>query len=213
MTSTSKAVAIWPERNGLSIGDINGIIHFEQLELTSGVLVTFDLKGFLPYSTYAVHIHEGRFRNAKQLEKGCMSLKGHFNPFSRKHGSIHNDNPNERHVGDLCNNITSDSKGQVKMSYIDPLLSLDKKAANYIGNRSVVIHTGTDDLGRQGRNIYAKGLVPYNDMTPEELRVTTGLNTNGNITKTDIQKLIKDSLVTGNAGGRMACTNIEPLHA
>ena len=59
------------------------------------------------------------------------------------------------------------SNGVVNVKYVDPFLKLSGK--NHVYGRSVVIHSGEDDLGLGGN---------------------------------------KESLITGNAGGRVACAII-----
>ena len=120
--------------------------------------VQFNLKGFKPNKTHAIHIHE-----FGDMRKGCKSLGPHWNPTKKNHGSIWLDCC-KRHAGDLINNLESNKKGHFNYKYRDPMLSLK----GIIG-RSVVIHDGVDDLGR-GDN--------------------------------------KESLITGNAGSRMACAII-----
>lgn len=140
---------------------ISGNIHFHQCAKNTAVKVTIQLKGFIPNKTHAIHIHE-----FGDLRQGCSSLGSHFNPDNTTHGSYLYPN-NSRHAGDMINNITSDSYGNVFIDYDDLIISLDNNKYNIIG-RSVVIHKKEDDLGR------GKG----------------------------------DSLVTGNAGERIACSVI-----
>ena len=52
-----------------------------------------------------------------------MSSGGHYNPYNKKHGSYIDDGDN-RHAGDLVNNITSNIKGEVNMTFIDNLVDL-----------------------------------------------------------------------------------------
>jgi len=61
----------------------------------------------------------------------------------------HHGGPNvtERHVGDL-GNIEADSTGVATFNFTDSLISLGGKH-NIIG-RALVVHNGTDDLGRGG---------------------------------------------------------------
>lgn len=75
---------------------------------------------------------------------GCTSAGPHFNPFSKTHGAPEDDN---RHVGDL-GNITTDASGVAKGSKKDLLVKL--LGANSVVGRSVVVHSGTDDLGKGG---------------------------------------------------------------
>lgn len=123
-----------------------------------GSQVSFELRGFDANSVHAIHIHE-----FGDITKGCKSLGGHWNPQNRRHGSIRLDG-DDRHAGDLINNLNADARGEVSHTYHDPLV-----VPSRILGRSVVIHEGRDDLGR-GRDA--------------------------------------ESLITGNAGGRMACAII-----
>lgn len=156
------AVAYFVKQDKLNKVGIEGYILFQQLNPNDYTTVTINLQGFKPNSTHAIHIHEfGDFSN------GCMSAGGHYNPFGKKHGSYlyHG---NERHAGDLINNMTSDSQGKVQIFFKDNLVSL-YSPYSVIG-RSVIIHEGQDDLGLGGN---------------------------------------EQSLITGNAGGRMACAIIK----
>ena len=83
-----------------------------------------------------------------------------------------------RHAGDLCNNIYP-KHGKVHFTYKDNAISLF--GVNSIIGRTIVIHEGEDDLG------------------------LGGLDDNGNVIDMSVHK---ESLKTGNAGGRMACAII-----
>lgn len=122
---------------------ISGTVRFHQCSEISITTVEINLKGFKPNQTHAIHIHE-----FGDLTDGCTSLGGHFNPFNKQHGyyKIHG---NDRHAGDLINNILTDARGNVNIYFKDPLLNLFSQALNIIG-RSVVIHEKPDDLGIRG---------------------------------------------------------------
>jgi len=62
----------------------------------------------------------------------------------KKHGAP---NDTERHVGDL-GNIVANEQGVAVVNITDPVISLHG-AHNIIG-RTVVVHNGTDDLGKGG---------------------------------------------------------------
>jgi len=124
-----KAICILPD---------HGQIIFSQ-SCKKHVMVEFDLHGFVPNSTHAIHIHE-----FGDLSDGCTSLGSHYNPDNVTHGSIFiPENP--RHAGDLINNLVTDKKGRFRYAYTD-----DKLAVHDIVGRSVVIHKGVDDLGLGG---------------------------------------------------------------
>lgn len=84
----------------------------------------------------------------------------------------------ERHAGDLCNNIVPNRK-KVKYTYRDNMISL--YGTESIIGRTIVIHEGQDDYG------------------------LGGIDQDGNICD---KKIHKESLKTGNAGGRMTCAVI-----
>ena len=149
-------------------GSVSGTIKLHQCSPHHSTHFVIDLivgpqirRKMAECAKHALHIHE--YGN---LSQGCMGAGGHYNPFGEKHGasSIHQ---LSRHVGDLINNVKSDSKGQVKITFSDDLVTLYGPYSVF--GRTLVIHSGKDDLGLGGN---------------------------------------KESLVTGNAGGRMACAII-----
>lgn len=203
--SVKAAAVTWPSILSTSENPyLAGKVHFQQLSGRPGCLVTINLVGLEPYSTNAIHIHEKQFSDDNRISNGCMSLGGHFNPTSEKHGSIYNGPYSERHSGDLCNNILADENGHVDIQFIDDRISLNPHSISYIGNRSVVIHSLSDDLGRQGRVVGAKGFKKYTQMTKAQFEMVTGQKWSAKAVK----QMMEGSLVTGNAGGRMACGNI-----
>ena len=136
--STPKAIAVFDAKSSFNKANISGEVTFTQYSYFTEVV--FNLSGFQPHKTHAVHIH--RYGD---LTKGCASTCDHYNPFGNMHGSIALFGP-ERHVGDLCNNITSDSSGKVLFAYRDNLVRVQGPTS--ILGRSVVIHEREDDLGR-----------------------------------------------------------------
>lgn len=120
---------------------IKGTVKFHQCNPNEKVLVLFDLKGFKANKTHACHIHE-----YGDLTDGCKSLGAHLNLENKEHGTIFFDIENS-HTGDLINNIESDNKGKVKLSYKDPRLMLFGNIEKSIIGCSVVIHEGKDDYG------------------------------------------------------------------
>ncbi|KAA1469877.1 Copper/Zinc superoxide dismutase [Dentipellis sp. KUC8613] len=117
--------------------NIGGTVTFEQATKNGPVTVTGDLQNLDPSSLRGFHIHQ-----TGDLTNGCASAGSHFNPFGKNHGAP---SATERHVGDL-GNIESDSDGVAKFTIEDKLLTLN--GPNSIIGRSVVLHAGTDDLGR-----------------------------------------------------------------
>jgi len=155
------AICIFDPLSSTNKFKISGYVEFHQCCKSDPVNVTINLSGFKPNSTHAFHIHE--FADIRD----CRSCGPHYNPYNKLHGNNFDDHLNH-HAGDLLNNLTSDSKGNVSISFKDNLISLFPKYQTFdtIIGRSLVLHEGTDDLGR-GNN--------------------------------------KESKITGNAGGRMAC--------
>jgi Cu-Zn family superoxide dismutase len=119
-------------------GKLSGYVKFSETP-NDNVKIEINIKG-LKQGQHGFHIHE----KGNLLDK-CMSCKGHYNPYNKNHGDRID---KERHVGDL-GNITANSKGEVKMIMYDNIIKLKGKYS--IIGRSVVIHSGVDDLGR-GKN-------------------------------------------------------------
>ncbi len=121
---------------------VSGSVRFHQCSKTARTVVTIELENLPPNSKRAIHIHE-----FGDISEGCMSAGPHYNPHNKNHGNIAI-NGNNRHVGDLVNNITSNSKGKVFVQYEDDLIQLSGPFS--IVGRSIVIHDGIDDLGLGG---------------------------------------------------------------
>jgi len=141
---------------------VNGIIYFHQCSPYDKVKVRFILKG-TPNRTHAIHVHE--FGDA--MDGDCKSLGPHFNPYHTLHGSRRYDD--QRHAGDLINNITFDREGYFRYEYEDDIIRLSGDTDYSIVGRSIVIHNKPDDLGKGGND---------------------------------------ESLISGNAGERIACSSI-----
>ncbi|CAK7894135.1 superoxide dismutase [Cu-Zn] 1 [[Candida] anglica] len=129
-----KAVAVL--RGDAKVG---GIVTFEQESEEKPTIVSWDISGNAPNALRGFHVHQfGDNTN------GCTSAGPHFNPFGKTHGAPEDV---DRHVGDL-GNITTDSEGVAKGTKQDLLLKLI--GPNSIIGRTVVVHDGTDDLGKGG---------------------------------------------------------------
>jgi len=118
---------------------VAGTVTFTQSSALGPVTVSAKIKGLDKDAKRGFHIHQ-----LGDLSGGCVSASSHFNPFGKTHGSP---TDSERHVGDL-GNIQSNSTGYAVFSFEDKLLSLNGPLS--IIGRSVVVHAGTDDLGKGG---------------------------------------------------------------
>ncbi|KAK0200639.1 superoxide dismutase [Desarmillaria ectypa] len=120
---------------------VNGNVMFRQDQLDGPVQVTGRIQGLDPSVLRGFHVHE-----SGNLTDGCTFAGAHYNPFNTTHGAP-TGSLNSRHVGDL-GNIQSDDKGVAMLDFNDKIIKLDGPLS--IIGRSVVIHTGMDDLGRGG---------------------------------------------------------------
>lgn len=176
--------------SAIAILSNHGTIRFIQHNHKGPTLIIFNLRNFEPFSTHAIHIHE-----FGDTTDGCTSLGGHYNPEQKNHGSLVT---NDRHVGDLINNFTSDANGEFYLEYND----FSIRNIRDIYGRSIVIHYLEDDLGlglHEG--------TPYSQLSDPTLitlckeRGYKDLKDRGE----RINKLNKESLITGNAGKRLVC--------
>jgi Cu/Zn superoxide dismutase len=126
--------------NAISVFNCNikGTVKFHQCKKHTKTIVEFNLSGFKPYKTHGIHIHR---YGILSVENSCDSTCEHYNPHNTMHGS-NELYGNNRHAGDLINNVNSDKNGNFQYSYMDDLINV----SDIIG-RSVVIHSGVDDLG------------------------------------------------------------------
>ncbi|KAF8957251.1 superoxide dismutase [Flammula alnicola] len=120
---------------------VTGTVTFEQRSPRNPVKVTGKIKGLTPNASRGFHVHV-----SGDLSGGCLSAGAHFNPYGKTHGAP---DASSRHVGDL-GNIESDESGEANFVISDRLISLSGLTS--IVGRSVVVHAGTDDLGRGGND-------------------------------------------------------------
>lgn len=123
---------------------IKGTVRLTQAQEGGPTIISYDITGLDPSSKRGMHIHE-----SGNLTSGCAGAGGHYNPFSKEHGA-----PTDaiRHVGDL-GNIESNAKGHAKGRFSDTLVQL--LGPQSVIGRSIVVHGGTDDLGK-GANADSK---------------------------------------------------------
>lgn len=141
---------------------IKGYVSLTQQTPNSPTRITFKFENLPPRTSRGIHIHEKGIKSGQN----CMDAGGHFNPYNKVHGCIFINEQN-RHAGDLINNIISDKDGNFEYTYVDNLISLYEP--NSVIGKTIVIHEKPDDLGLGGT---------------------------------------EESLKTGSAGGRMACSVI-----
>ncbi len=90
----------------------------------------------LPSGPKGFHVH-----CAGNLQEGCASLGGHYNPAQAAHGSL---NAPNSHRGDLGNILVN------KNGYCDIMITSNYLRLCELLGRSLVIHHAKDDLGRGG---------------------------------------------------------------
>ena len=195
-----KATVEWTaKRDG-----VQGTVRISQRDRHSPAVYEVSIDVGRP-GLYGFHIHQNPATGGPEdLEQTCASCGGHFNPLGKEHGSVLNSNPDERHAGDLINNVWADENGHIRVTFEDDLAILipsppDNKNYTVIG-KSLVLHQDTDDLGRGGR--YEGGHPPY-IYGKQEWRAHRG-----EFVRYSQPDLLAGSAQTGNAGSRMACGNI-----
>jgi len=119
--------------------NITGSITFEQASESSPTKITWDITGHDPNAKRGMHIH-----TFGDNTNGCISAGPHFNPYGKTHGAPEDEN---RHVGDL-GNIETDAQGNSKGEVLDQIIKLIGPES--IIGRTIVVHAGTDDLGKGG---------------------------------------------------------------
>jgi Cu-Zn family superoxide dismutase len=116
---------------------VQGVITFTQQSTGGPVTVSGEIKNMDANAQRGFHVHQ-----FGDNSNGCTSAGPHFNPT----GTTHGDRTAEvRHVGDL-GNLQTDGSGVAKVEITDSQLSL--VGPHSIIGRTIVIHAGTDDLGK-----------------------------------------------------------------
>jgi len=119
----------------------NGVVYFEHTK--NGTHIYGTITG-LKDGNHGFHIHE-----SGNMEEGCHTLGGHYNPLNKNHGGrtiIVNGKETinyNRHMGDLGNIYVNNNIG--KFDFVDPLIYL--YGTYSIIGRSVIVHENSDDLG------------------------------------------------------------------
>ncbi|KAK4102189.1 copper/zinc binding superoxide dismutase [Parathielavia hyrcaniae] len=116
---------------------VTGTVVFKQESEADPTQVSWDITGHDPNALRGMHIH-----TFGDNTNGCTSAGPHFNPHNKTHGA-----PSDeiRHVGDL-GNIKTDTEGNAKGSVTDEFIKLIGPQS--VIGRTVVVHAGTDDLGK-----------------------------------------------------------------
>ncbi|THY24913.1 Copper, zinc superoxide dismutase [Aureobasidium pullulans] len=118
---------------------VSGTVTFEQASEGADTTISWDITGHDANAERGMHVHAfGDNTN------GCTSAGPHFNPHGKTHGAPEDD---ERHVGDL-GNFKTDGQGNAKGSVTDKLIKLIGPES--VLGRTIVVHAGTDDLGKGG---------------------------------------------------------------
>ena len=99
-------------------------------------VITGQITGLKP-GMHGFHIHE-----FGDLSKGCESAGGHYNPTGVSHGDL-----NRGHVGDL-GNIEANDQGVASFTINASRVNLMGEES--VVGRSIVVHSGEDDLGKGG---------------------------------------------------------------
>lgn len=133
-------IVIFDPKSSFNKARIDGQVTIHQCNRKSLTQFHFKLKNCKPNHTFGCHIHK-----CGDLSEGCKSACAHFDPDSKLHGSRQLYGTS-RHAGDICNNLTSNSKGEVDFIWVDDLVSL-YCGKNCIIGRMIVLHDKRDDLG------------------------------------------------------------------
>jgi len=119
--------------------NVKGTVSFEQADENSPTTISWNITGHDANAERGMHVHAfGDNTN------GCTSAGPHFNPYNKTHGAPEDE---ERHVGDL-GNFKTDGQGNAQGSVTDKLIKLI--GPDSVVGRTIVVHAGTDDLGKGG---------------------------------------------------------------
>ncbi|KAF2807136.1 superoxide dismutase [Mytilinidion resinicola] len=119
--------------------NVKGSVTFEQADESAPTTITYNITGNDANAERGIHVH-----TFGDNTNGCTSAGPHFNPHGKTHGAPEDE---ERHVGDL-GNFKTDGQGNGTGTVTDSFIKLI--GPNSVVGRTVVVHSGTDDLGRGG---------------------------------------------------------------
>ena len=114
----------WPSKTSAQLDNFKGSIYIIQRKPEGSATYIVMLEGLPPNQLFGFHIHDQPITSWNDLYNSCQSCGGHFNPTGKNHGSILNTNSEDRHVGDLINNVKSDKFGNVFVKFKDNLATL-----------------------------------------------------------------------------------------
>ncbi|KAL1586176.1 Superoxide dismutase [Cu-Zn] [Cladosporium halotolerans] len=119
--------------------NVKGTVTFEQASEAAETTISWNVSGNDANAERGMHIH-----TFGDNTNGCTSAGPHFNPHNKTHGAP---SDSERHVGDL-GNFKTDGQGNATGSVADKHIKLIGPES--VLGRTVVVHAGTDDLGKGG---------------------------------------------------------------
>jgi Cu-Zn family superoxide dismutase len=132
-----KARAVIEPRSGSAI---EGKVEFE---IEDGeVEMEVRVKGLVPGSSHAIHLHEKGDCSAPD----ATSAGGHWNPTGSPHGKWGHDAG--FHHGDIGNLVAND-KGEARLEFKTPLWTIGGDPGTDVVGKSVVIHEKVDDFTTQ----------------------------------------------------------------
>merc|ERR1712002_1029909 len=119
-------------------GEVSGEVALSSSSDGTETEIMGEVVGLSP-GLHGFHIHANG-----DLGDNCKAAGGHFNPAGLNHGAPGDE---VRHIGDLGNiDVREDGLCMIKINDNLALLSGD----NSILGKAIVIHEGTDDLGKGG---------------------------------------------------------------
>lgn len=115
--------------------NVTGTVRFTQEHHHGPTEVVVNITGLEPGTKHGLHVHQ-----FGDLSGGCETLGEHYNPFNESHGGP---TSQIRHVGDFGNVEQQDGPATLTLK----IATLQLAGATSVVGRSVVLHSGEDDLG------------------------------------------------------------------